>query len=213
MTGTASVPNREGGTRLVAFDLDGTLTRGNTCMQAVAAGCGFAEKVLEWERARTERDLVEMRTSMWQELSCFSMEEFSSALSTIPLAPGAKDGVAELHAAGIEVVIVSLTLSWWAQHFAGQLGVDTVIATEPDGDGGFRHVFPSSKPILLADYAHGLGIGLDQIAAVGDSTGDVPMLDACGLSVFVGAGLPDGHTPNHHLPGASIDEVANTICR
>ena len=42
--------------RLVAFDLDGTLTRGQTCLEALAHAFGFADQTPVWEQARTEQE-------------------------------------------------------------------------------------------------------------------------------------------------------------
>jgi hypothetical protein len=38
-----AVPGTLAGIRLVAFDLDSTLTRGQTCMEAIADALGFAD--------------------------------------------------------------------------------------------------------------------------------------------------------------------------
>ena len=86
-----AVTGAPAGIRLVAFDLDGTLTRGQTCMEAIADALGFADQMATWEQART--------------------------------------------------------------------------------NGGFRHVFPATKPTLLAQHARALGIPPHQVAAVGDSPG------------------------------------------
>ena len=47
--------------RLVAFDLDGTLTRGQTCMEAIADAFGFAAQMSVWEQSRTEQELTAAR--------------------------------------------------------------------------------------------------------------------------------------------------------
>lgn len=83
--------------------------------------------------------------------------------------------------------------------------------TEPDGNGGFRHVFPATKPALLAQHARALGIPPQQVAAAGDSPGDIPMLRAARTSIYVGATLPGDFTPTWHLPQAPIDEIARII--
>ncbi|WP_344507055.1 HAD-IB family phosphatase [Dactylosporangium maewongense] len=194
--------------RLVAFDLDGTLTRGPTCLEATAARHGFAEQMAIWERARGDDAIIEIRDAVWALLSGWTPEQLTAPLADIPLAPGAAAGIAALHAAGIDVAIVSLGFAPHVTHFAEQLGVATVIATEILAGGGFRHVFPSSKPVLLEQYATSRGWSLADVAAVGDSHGDVPMLRACGMSVFVGPDLPDDLTPTAHLPGAAIDHLA-----
>jgi phosphoserine phosphatase len=122
-----------------------------------------------------------------------------------------RPAAAALRAAGIRTVIVSLTLAQCVAYFARRLGTDAHIGTEPDGNGGFRHVFPATKPALLAQHARALGIPPQQVAAAGDSPGDIPMLRAARTSIYVGATLPDGFTPTWHLPQAPIDEIARIL--
>jgi phosphoserine phosphatase len=206
-----AVPGAPAGIRLVAFDLDGTLTRGLTCMEAIADALGFADQMAAWEQSRTEQELIAARLGMWEHLKHGSSQDITAAIAGIPLAPGAADGIAALRAAGIRTVIVSLTLAQCAEYFAAHLGADAHIGTEPDGNGGFRHVFPANKPALLAQHARALGIPAQQVAAAGDSPGDIPMLRAARTSIYVGATLPDGFTPTWHLPQAPIDEIARII--
>ena len=206
-----AAPGAPAGIRLVAFDLDGTLTRGQTCMEAIADAFGFADQMAAWEQARTEQELTAARLGMWEYLRHGSSQDINAAIAGIPLAPGAADGIAALRAAGVRTVIVSLTLAQCAAYFARRLGADAHIGTEPDGSGGFRHVFAATKPILLFQHARALGISPDQVAAAGDSPGDIPMLRAARTSIYVGATVPDGFTPTWHLPQAPIDEIARVI--
>jgi phosphoserine phosphatase len=180
-------------------------------MEAIAAALGFADQMAPWEQARTEQELTAARLGMWEHLKHCSSQDITAAIASIPLAPGAADGIAALRAAGIRTVIVSLTLAHCAAYFARRLGADAHIGTEPDGSGGFRHVFPATKPVLLAEHARALGIPQQQVAAAGDSPGDIPMLRAARTSIYVGATVPDGFTPTWHLPHAPIDEIARII--
>jgi phosphoserine phosphatase len=136
-----------------------------------------------------------------------------AALANIPLAPGAMEGITALRTAGIGTIIASLALASNVAYFARRLGVDAYFGTEPDGNGGFRHVFPATKPTLLAEYANALGVSPEQIAAVGDTPGDVPMLRTVRVSIYVGTTLPDDFTPTWHLPAAPIDEIARIILK
>jgi len=206
-----AVPGPPAGIRLAAFDLDGTLTRGQTCMEAIGDALGFATQMAAWEQARTEQELTAARLGMWEHIKHHSSQDITAALARIPLAPGAADGIAALRAAGVRTIIVSLTLAECVAYFARRLGADAHIGTQPDGNGGFRHVFPATKPALLARHARTLGIPPQQVAAAGDSPGDIPMLRAARTSVYVGATLPDGFTPTWHLPQAPIDEIVRVI--
>lgn len=197
--------------RLVAFDLDGTLTRGQTCLEAIADAFGFATQTSVWEQARTEQEITAARLGMWEYLQHLSTQDMDSALVSIPLAPGAIEGITALRTAGIGTMIVSLAHAPNVAYFASRLGVDAHFGTELDGSDGFRHVFPATKPALLTEYADSLSISPKQIAAVGDTPNDVPMLRAARISIYVGTTLPDNFTPTWHLPAAPIDEIARII--
>lgn len=199
--------------RLVAFDLDGTLTRGPTCLEAAATAYGFVDRLPGWQRSRTEAETAAARVQAWRELTERSGAgvDQGRALAAVSLAPGAVEGVAALHGAGISTVIVSLAFAPHVAHFARRLGVDSWIATEPGVDGPFRHVFSRTKPTLLAGYVHRLGLTPDQVAAVGDTPGDLPMLRSVGTSVYVGPEPLAGFTPTLHLPAAAIDQLARRL--
>jgi HAD superfamily phosphoserine phosphatase-like hydrolase len=201
------------GIRLVAFDLDGTLTRGQTCMEAIADAFGFATQMSVWEQSRTEQELIAARLGIWEYVQHLSTEDMDAVLADIPLAPGAIEGITALRMAGIATIIASLAHAPNVAYFARRLGVDAHFGTEPDGNGGYRHVFPASKPTLLAEYANALDVSPEQIAAVGDTPNDVPLLRAARISIYVGTTLPDDFTPTWHLPAAPIDEIARIILK
>lgn len=180
-------------------------------MEAIADAFGFAAQMSVWERTRTEQELAVARLGMWEYLQHLSSEDMDAVLVDIPLAPGAIEGIAALRTAGVGTIIASLALASHVAYFAGRLGVDAHFGTEPDGNGGYRHVFPTTKPTLLAEYANAFDVSPEQIAAVGDTPGDVPMLRTARISVYVGTTLPDDFTPTWHLPAAPIDEIARIV--
>jgi hypothetical protein len=116
-----------------------------------------------------------------------------------------------LQECGISTVIVSLTFTVAVAHFAERLCVDAHIATDPDSPGGIRHVFPSTKPALLAEQARSLGVSAAHMAAVGETPADVPMLRSARISFYLGTVLPPGFAPTWHLPSAPIDQIARVI--
>jgi phosphoserine phosphatase len=182
-------------------------------LEAIADAFGFATQMSVWEMARTEQEITAARLGVWEYLQHLSAEDMDAALADIPLAPGAIEGITALRTAGIGTIIASLALASNVAYFVGRLGVDAHIGTEPDGNGGFRHVFPATKPTLLAEYANALGVSPEQTAAVGDTPNDVPMLRAVRISIYVGTTPPDDFTPTWHLPAAPIDEIARIILK
>lgn len=77
--------------------------------------------------------------------------------------------------------------------------------------GEVQHFWPDDKPVWLARHANALGIELGEVAAVGDSHGDVPMLAAVGHPFFVGAELPAEIAHAVHAPHADLREIAQLI--
>lgn len=197
--------------RLVAFDLDGTLTRGLTCLEALAQRFDVVDQVARWEQARSEAEITAVRQGVWHLLGARAIEDQAGHFRGISLAPGAAEGIRLLHQAGVQTVIVSLAFEIHVRWFARLLGIDHVIATEVSNSGTFQHVFPSTKPTLLAGHAATVGVDLSETAAVGDSFGDVPMLAAVGTSVYLGSAPPEGFTATWHLPHAGIDAVADRL--
>jgi phosphoserine phosphatase len=198
--------------KLVAFDLDGTLTRGPTCLEAVADRLGFAAELARWDRTRWDltrgdADVIAART-FWPLVADCQPDVLTDILAAIPLAPGAVEAVGFLRRAAIPTVIVTLTFAPLARWFAQTLGIDHVIGTEPRPDGSFRHVLPSTKPLLLQSHAATIGIELRDVAAIGDSPGDIAMLRAVGTPVYVGSHLSPAERPGlSYLPGAALDAV------
>ena len=90
--------------RLAAFDLDGTLLRGDTVCEALARKLGHLERMRELEatqEARQDRDsLLFLRTELAAYYHGVPALELRSSLSTLTLAPGAREGFALLRRAG-----------------------------------------------------------------------------------------------------------------
>jgi phosphoserine phosphatase len=98
-------------------------------------------------------------------------------------------------------------VEWFARRFGAAAWVGTSVTTA----GAIGHFWPHDKPVWLSAYAGDLGIGLAEVAAVGDSHGDVPMLATVGHPVFVGTQLPIEISHALHKPHADLREVAEII--
>src|SRR5262245_24201598 len=165
--------------RLVAFDLDGTLTRGDTVCEAIARGMGHLDRMRALEaNAEARRDRASLR-SLREELARYyraaTRAELYSHLRSRALAPGARDGLALLHGWGIATAVVSITWGFAAEWLAAELGVDYHVGTRLTVDGGVDHFWPEDKGAWLARLMRGLGVGPAETAAVGDSWRDLAM--------------------------------------
>jgi len=201
----------DGSIRLAAFDLDGTLIRSDTCCEAIARPLGHLARMREFEQLRTIEQIAAARAEMAGWYGDRGQVELCAPLADVALAPGARAGFARLRRHGIATAIVSITWDFAVAWFARALGADYHVGTGFAAGGAIAHFWPEDKARWVRALARELGVGLDQVAAVGDSTGDVPMLLAVGQPFFVGPTLPAGCEHIAHHPGGDIDVIASAI--
>lgn len=202
--------------RLVAFDLDGTLVRGDTVVQTLAKAMGHVDRAHALETfpgARTDREGV--RFLREQIAACYrgaSADELCGHLERLTLAPGAREGFALLRRAGIETGIVTFTWEFAVSWVARRLGADHWLGTRILPDGTVDHVWAEDKSRWLADLIARRGYERDETAAVGDSWRDLPMFEVVAERYFVGEELPDG-LDAFHVPSGDIHAIARRIVR
>lgn len=195
---------------LVVFDLDGTLLRGPTVCEILAAPLGKSAEMAAFEALREQAKIAEARVEMARWYSAMPREQLVESLRSADWAPGAKEGVALLRDGGFELAIASVTWDFAVAWFARELGVKHYLGTGLGPDGAIQHRWGEHKASWLLELGHTLGIPKDRIAAVGDSAGDTEMLSAASLRFFVGANPPSGLSCVH-LPAADIREIAGSI--
>jgi phosphoserine phosphatase len=196
--------------RLVAFDLDGTLLRGRTVCEGIAARLGRLARMQELERLRERRDIEAARAEMLSWYAPHSHAELCAELPGVTIAPGADAAFSFLRAHGVKTAIVSITWSFAVAHFARRFGADAFVGTEIDGD-RIVHFWPEDKPTWLARHCAGLGLSLADAGAVGDSHGDVPLLASVKRAVCVGRELPAGCGAMTHAPLSDMRAVAELL--
>lgn len=201
--------------RLVAFDLDGTLLRGETVCEVLARPLGRLKRMRELENlAPTDRAGVRSaRQEMASWYKGVSKARLCSHLVNAHLAPGAHEGTSLLRSAGIKTAIVSITWEFAVEWFARHLGVDFYVGTKLSQDGQITHFWPEDKPVWLTKLTRRLGYSLRKVVGVGDSTGDLYMLKAVGFAFFIGATLPDAMQTATHIPEADISHLARLMLR
>jgi HAD superfamily phosphoserine phosphatase-like hydrolase len=203
------MPSQSHRVRLVAFDLDGTLLRGPTICESLAEPLGKLSRMREFEQLR---DLTQIRAARQEMLTWYGepLDALCEKLNDVAIAPGAGEAFELLAQRGIQTAIVSITWSFAVEWFARRFGAGAWIGTGAQS-GEIQHFWPADKPVWLAHHAGALGIELSEVAAVGDSHGDVPMLAAVGHPFFVGADLPPEIAHAVHAPNADLREIARRI--
>ena len=94
---------------LVAFDLDGTLLRGDTVCLRIARRIGRLERMREFEALVAEADIRAAREEMALWYHGLGPDDLCAHLAPEMLAPGAAEGFALLRERGIATAIVSIT--------------------------------------------------------------------------------------------------------
>jgi len=199
--------------RLVAFDLDGTLIRADTCCEAIARPLGRLARMREFERYTTRAEIAAARAEMATWYGDTPHADLCAPLAAVPLAPGVREGFRLLRERGIATAIVSITWEFAVAWVARELGADHHVGTGLAADGQIAHFWPEDKARWFAALAGRLGTGLDAVAAVGDSAGDLPMLRIVGAPFFVGHTLPTGLTSFAHCPDGDIGRIVRHIVR
>jgi phosphoserine phosphatase len=196
---------------LVAFDLDGTLLRGPTVCELLAAPLGRLAEMQRFERAQSESEIAAARSEMARWYAGRSERELCAALDAAAWAPGAREGVALLEAAGVAVAIASITWSFAVEWLGARLGVTRCLGTRLEAGGGVAHVWPRDKARWLTALAAELGVDGARTAAVGDSASDAELLAAAELRFFVGPGSPPALPGLAHRPAGDIAAIAREL--
>ena len=123
--------------RIAAFDLDGTLLRGQTACEAIAMGIGRIGRMREFEELGSSQ-IEEM--AEWY--SSFTFSDLCKHLTAIRVAPGVDEGFALLHDHGFKIAIVSLTWEFAVEWFANRLGADYSVGTGLSWCGLITHFWP-----------------------------------------------------------------------
>jgi 3-deoxy-D-manno-octulosonate 8-phosphate phosphatase (KDO 8-P phosphatase) len=93
----------------------------------------------------------------------------------------AKDGmgITHLQNSGISVAIISMGMPGAIDHRAKRLGIKYVYTNVADKAESMREI--------IAD----LGIGMDEVAHMGDDINDLPLFDVAGLTISVADGMEE----------------------
>lgn len=129
--------------------------------------------------------------ALWKEKSPeLEEEDLRCILDPLPMTEGIGETVAALKAAGMRTVIVSGGLDIVAQRIADRYGIDEFWANGVETDEAGRLTGEGVLRVELRNKASALrhillenNIEKERAACVGDSRIDIPMFEACGMSI------------------------------
>ncbi len=178
--------------KLALFDLDGTLTKERSVWeyihQRLGVWKGWAEKYQE-AFLQGEIDYIkfcQLDAAMWRGLEVSQVEQI---LQDIPLQDGLEDFLNYLRGYGIKLGIISSGLSLLVDLFRKRYHFEYAMANELEIaagrlTGGIKiNVYYDRKKEWVEEAMRQFSVKPEEIMAVGDSHGDIEMLQMVGLPI------------------------------
>lgn len=180
--------------RLVLFDMDGVLTDTISSWRYIHNHFGVSNERSVQAYITGEIDDLEFirrDVDLWRKDDhLISLQELTELLKEIPLMTGVKECISFLHQHDIDTAIVSAGLDILADRVAYDIGIHHVYANgiEVDHDDrlttkGIVRVPLMHKDKVVQRISKELAIPLHDIAAVGNSCYDIPMLQMASLGI------------------------------
>lgn len=195
--------------KLVVFDQDGVLynvgskekpSKGLSTWQQIAEAIGALKEdnqlYKRWSRGEFSSYLEWMEASVkMHQNQGLTKEKYFSVINNLPYTPYAKETIAELKKRGYLTAIISGGYHAQAIRAKKELELDYVFAAceyifdkEKLRDWVLIPCGYYGKVEFLKALIKGLGLSLEQCAAVGDGFNDVPLAKKVGLSIAFNAG-------------------------
>jgi phosphoserine phosphatase len=201
--------------RLVVFDLDSTLVRGEL-IDVLGAAHGAGERVAEVTR-RAMGGQMDFATALRERVGLLAgmpLATLERAAADAQLMPGAAALVAVLRRLGFRTAIVSGGFAPAAEAVRARLGIDWAYANELEIENGALTgrvrepiLDAAAKARIVRELAGRSGITLDEVIAVGDGANDLPMLEVAGLGIAFNAHAVVRERARHHLNRSRLDSI------
>lgn len=190
-------------TKLVVFDLDGTLTPDDSVWASIHKALGTWDgkgevHLRDWLDGRIDyEEFARVDAGEWKGVY---VNEIWRIVEGIPILPGAREVVGFLKSKGCRVVILSSGLDVLAGRVAEALGVDEHYSNKLVTDSDSRLTgevqikvpaerpgehLPNGKAAILTEIQKKMEIPPDKTITVGDSESDIPMFIRSGISYAV----------------------------
>ncbi len=202
--------------RLLVADMDSTII-GQECIDELADFAGRKAEIAAITEAamRGELDFEAALDARVAALAGLDAEVIAEALATrIRLNPGARTLLATLRAHGCRTVLVSGGFTAFTETVAGWAGFDRQVANQLDIHDGklagtVRKPIVDSRvkrEVLLAER-EALGLGEQEVLAIGDGANDIPMLEAAGLGIAYHAKPRTAAAADAHIRHADLTAI------
>lgn len=179
---------------LLIFDMDGVLTDTISSWKFIHDYFGSSNErsIDDYLKGKIDDlEFIKRDVSLWRENGKpIKKEKLEQILSTIPLMKGSKQCISVLKNYNIKTSIISAGLDILANRVAKQLDIDYVYANgiKTDENGflngeGLLGVELIRKDKNVKKLSNKLDIPLENIAAVGNSCFDIPMIENCGIGI------------------------------
>lgn len=177
-------------TRLIAFDMDGTIFKGQNFWMDVHKELGTVPEAIElWERfgRRDYGEVVRRTTDLWQGRDG---KPYFDIIAERDYVGGIRELVQDLKSEGYTLALISSGPYHLAERAQQELGFDIVRANKLDFDDGNRfagtidlQVDDNRKAAALRDIQRELGISPADTVVIGDTGSDAKMGARAAMSI------------------------------
>lgn len=204
---------------IVAFDLDGTLVPDTTICMHLGPWVGHHE-IGELERLY---DLGEVtNTQVAERDAAFyknrRRQEVWHQLGQLELIDGLEDTVSWLKGRSLIPVIATVTMKiaadFMCHRYDFYAGSGCELAETHDGvllGTVSRHFSADDKVTFVEEIATDLGLGLEDVVAIGDATSDLPLFASVGLSLALNASSDARDAADIQLDTQDLRDVISPI--
>ena len=202
---------------LIAFDMDSTLIN-IECVDEIADFAGRKAEVAALTEAAMRGEIADYDESLRQRVALLAGLD-AAVLERVwnerlSLAPGARQLVAGVRAAGLRTLLVSGGFTFFTERLQAQLGLDETRANTLEIVGGRLTgrlvggiVNAQAKRTALEDACARLGCTPAQAIAVGDGANDLEMMASAGLSVAYRAKPQVAAQATHTIAHCGLDAI------
>jgi phosphoserine phosphatase len=186
--------------KLALFDLDGTLTKEKSIWQYIHVKLGkwygFADRFQERFLAGdiSYEQFCELDAQVWKGMR---VEELMKIVETVPFYPGVDELINHLKKKGLKLGMVSSGLSVLSDWVHRRYGFDYSVSNDLIHENGTLtgkvriQVYYDQKAAWVGKILNQFGVRPEESIAIGDSLGDMDMLQMAGFSVAFNSSCQD----------------------